>query len=191
MNFLRFIISLIAGALFSGCASLGPAYAPTQASQPGKSMLYIYRLSHLVGSAYSPAVKLDNEPIGVLANGAYLPVEITSGQHKIEFDSIGLVAAIEFKIGSKAQYFLRLDTTMNNGAKASATNAQTASLGPSGGGAMGAAMSSSFFASKDEKDAAMKAVDPAVTQPLNNPGLLFVKPDFANPEIINTKLGKK
>jgi len=190
MNFRSIILSFAAMILFSGCASLGPSFTPLQASPSGKSIVYIYRVSHFAGSAYSPDVKLDGKTLGTLSNGSYLPFEVAPGQHKIELESIaGVVCAIDFKLSDKAEHYLRFDTTMNNGAKESATNAQSAALGPGGGGAIGAAMTSGFFASKDEKDTALKAADSDIAQPLSNPGLFFVKPDFAKPEISKTKLG--
>lgn len=175
----------------SGCASLGPQFQAKQDHTPGQALIYVYRVKHFAGAALSPDVKIDNKAYGELGNGAYLPIEIAPGSHKVELVSVaGPVCAMDFNIKSADDYYLRFDSTMNNGAQESTTYAQQAALGPGGGGAMGAAMTQSFYASKDEKASMLKNRDARLSQPANNPGFIFIQPDMGQTEIKNTKLGK-
>lgn len=184
----------------SGCASLGPQFEQRSSFDKKKSLVYLYRVSKFAGSAGNPDICVDSQVYGELGNGGYLPLEIASGNHKLELKGLGggNAGELSFQTVAGGTYYLRSDYSLNNGAKegmGTGVNAglagvpKTASSGAIAGG-MTAAAGIVFFGSKEEAKQIADQLDTRAHKDVINPGLLMVKQDFAQTEIGQTKLIK-
>jgi hypothetical protein len=186
--------ALILCFLLSACASLGPSFSKPQKATKDKSLIYVYRVKKFAGSAGSPYVCLDKQVVGEIPNGGYFSFEAPPGQHELTLRG-GLGDRLaSFPFSSKAQqiYYVRTDFSLNSGAQENTEIARQAALGPGGGGAIGAVAgviaSDSFFGTKAEADSILARLDLRAQEKSKNPGFLFIKPDMAEPEIVQTKL---
>ena len=59
--------------VLASCVSLGPTFMKEPSIPEGKALVYIYRLSSIVGSAVSYLVHADEMPVVTLYNGGYYP----------------------------------------------------------------------------------------------------------------------
>ncbi len=180
--------------LMSGCASLGAPFSKPQKAPKDKSLIYVYRVKKFAGSAGSPYVCLDKQVVGEIPNGGYFSFDAPPGAHELKLRS-GLgdtLASFPFTSKPQQVYYVRTDFSLNSGAQENTEIARQAALGPGGGGAIGgvagAIASDSFFGTKAEADSILSRLDLRAQQKSSNPGFLFIKPDMAEPEIVQTKL---
>ncbi|NCU32827.1 MAG: DUF2846 domain-containing protein [Candidatus Moranbacteria bacterium] len=74
---------LLALALLSGCAGLGPVYHKVEVIPEEKGLVYIYRQKSFVGGGVSYDVRVGETPITTLYNGGYFPYLSDPGE--VEF----------------------------------------------------------------------------------------------------------
>ncbi len=180
--------------LLSACASLGPHFSKPQKASKEKSLIYVYRVKKFAGSAGSPYVCLNKQVVGEIPNGGYFSFEAPPGEHQLTLRS-GLgdkLASFPFSSKAKQVYYVRTDFSLNSGAQENTETARQAALDPGGGGAVGgvagAIASDSFFGTKEEAESILARLDLRAQEKSSNPGFLFIKPDMAEPEIVQTKL---
>ena len=92
---LRFVLLL----LFVGGASL--------ATVSHNATVYVYRPSHLTGSARSPSIYIDGVEIARLHNGTYLRFDLAAGQHLIT-SATYVEGSPYLKFEAGKEYFFRL-----------------------------------------------------------------------------------
>ncbi len=191
---MKVVSTLFACFLLSACASLGPPFSKPQKASKEKALIYVYRVKKFAGSAGSPCVCLDRQVVGEIPNGGYFSLEASPGQHELRLRS-GLgdtLASFPFTSKARQVYYVRTDFSLNSGAQENTVTARQAALGPGGGGAIGAVAgaiaSDSFFGTKEEADSILSRLDLRAQEKSKNPGFLFIKPDMAEPEIVQTKL---
>ena len=129
-----------------------------------------------------------------MPNGGYFSIEASPGNHELILrDALGgRLASFPFSVKAKQVYYVRTDFSLNTGARENTDTARQAALGPGGGGAIGAGigavMSDKFFGDEVEAKEILSRLDLRAQEKSNNPGFLFIKPDMAEPEIVQTKL---
>jgi len=77
-----FLLSLMV--LVSGCIPTGQTFSPVTDISANNATIYVYRPYNMVGGANLYTVLVDNKEMGKLVNGAYLPVVVSPGTHKVE-----------------------------------------------------------------------------------------------------------
>lgn len=183
-----FLASLVF--IFLGCTSLGPKFSQAQKPAKDKALIYVYRVNKFAGSAGSPYVCMGKQVIGEIPNGGYFMFTAPPGSHELRMRGVlgDTLASFPFNVKAQQVYYVRTDFSLNSGAKEGAEAARQGALGPGGGGAIGAAMSAGFFGGKEEAEKILSHLDKRVQEQSNNPGFLFVKPDFAETEIKQTEV---
>ena len=74
------LATLVAGLAISGCATLGPSFAPEAAAPPGKATIYVYRSPGFVGAALSPTVSANGVALLDLPAGGYFSYHALPGE---------------------------------------------------------------------------------------------------------------
>jgi hypothetical protein len=78
----KIIVTLGVAAALSGCAAIGPAFAPVDNMKPGQGILYVYRPKTWSMSALSAVFEVD-ERKATLENNNYAAIPISAGQYKV------------------------------------------------------------------------------------------------------------
>lgn len=187
-------VALLSLLLCSACASLGPQFTKAQKASKDQSLIYIYRVKKFAGSAGSPYLCLDKKVVGEVPNGGYFPLEMSPGSYELTMrGALGEnLASFPFTVKANHVYYVRTDFSLNSGARENTDVARQAALGPGGGGALGAGIGAvvndQFFGDEEEGNKILTQLDKRAQQQSKNPGFLFVKPEFAEAEIAQTKL---
>ena len=71
----------------TGCSSLGEPFSNLKEPENGKSMVYFYRPSRLVGSAITFGIKDEKSLITKMPNGSYYPHSSIGGNKTFSTDS--------------------------------------------------------------------------------------------------------
>ena len=80
------IMLLATGMLLFGCATT-KSLVPFFEEEPGiarEAIVYVYRLKSMVGAAAPWNVRIDDEVVGVLYQGAYMALHVDPGAHTIK-----------------------------------------------------------------------------------------------------------
>jgi len=80
------IILLATGMFLFGCATTTSqvSFFEEQPKSDHEAIVYIYRLKSIVGAAAPWNVRIDDEVVGVLYQGAYMALHVSSGAHTIK-----------------------------------------------------------------------------------------------------------
>lgn len=73
-------------AALSGCAAVGPAFAPVHDIKPGQGILYIYRPETRALSALSAVFSIDGQKVTTLENNGYAALSLAAGQHQVRHE---------------------------------------------------------------------------------------------------------
>jgi hypothetical protein len=177
-----FTLSLL---LLQACASLGPKYSSRENKViKDKSIITVYRPWKYVGSAGDPYTCLDNTAVGEYYNGSFYSLEVGPGDHYVSWGTIDGQSknGVRFVAKQGEQYFLRFDISKLSGAKEA-----TQAGGMAGAGAVGYIATGAFF-SQSSQEEIKRILDSRVQKEVNNQGLMFVKKEFAQTELQDTKL---
>lgn len=79
----RLVILLALSALLASCASSGPPFHEVAPKEKDGVIVYVYRVSSIVGGAVSWAVRLDNVRVASVRSGTYTVVHTTPGVHTL------------------------------------------------------------------------------------------------------------
>ena len=92
-----FLLSLMVA--LSGCVPTGQTFSPIKDMSNNKAAIYLYRPYNMVGGGRLYTALVDNKEVGKLVNGAYLPLMVSPGTHKVELkqDSL-LIKGYEYEI---------------------------------------------------------------------------------------------
>ena len=85
-KFYLLIIFLATGMFLFSCATT-TSQVPFFEEEPGiarEAIVYVYRLKSMVGAAAPWNVRIDDEVVGVLYQGAYMALHVSSGAHTIK-----------------------------------------------------------------------------------------------------------
>ncbi len=82
---LALCVSLIGFSWLAGCATTRSQIAFYEEERTGdpEAIVYVYRLKSIVGAVAPWRVYLDREAVGVLSQGAYVPLHVSPGPHSI------------------------------------------------------------------------------------------------------------
>jgi hypothetical protein len=113
----RLVVLLALSVLIASCASSGPPFHEVAPKEKDGAIVYVYRLSSIVGAAVSWAVRLDDVKVASIRSGTYTVVYTTPGIHTLLIaDSPLLVGLIldpllkeagAFKAEANGVYFVR------------------------------------------------------------------------------------
>lgn len=113
----RLVVLLPLSVLIASCASSGPPFHEVAPKEKDGAIVYVYRLSSIVGAAVSWAVRLDGVKVASVGSGSYTVVHTTAGIHTLLIaDSPLLVGLIldpllkeagAFKAEANGVYFVR------------------------------------------------------------------------------------
>ncbi len=84
-----FLLSVIV--LLSGCVPTGQTFSPMKDVSSDNAAIYLYRPYNMVGGGRLYTVLVDNKEMGKLVNGAYLPLLLSPGKHKVELKQDSLI----------------------------------------------------------------------------------------------------
>ena len=85
---MKFSYLAVAGLVMvlTGCAATGPKFVEMEASVPklngDQGRVYFYRGTSMLGSALTPAIKLDGKAVGESKRGGYFFVDAGAGSHE-------------------------------------------------------------------------------------------------------------
>lgn len=112
---MRAVVGLVTIALLtSGCGSVSSAPPELAASalsftpQAGKSRIYVYRPSRLVGSGARLKVAVDSQFVGKTASGTFMMIEVDPGSHRVSGLSSESDRGVAFEAKADSVYFFKL-----------------------------------------------------------------------------------
>ena len=86
----------------SGCATTKSKIAFFEEQRTKQeAIVYVYRLKSIVGAAAWWNVYLDGKVVGLLTQGAYIPLHVSPGQHSIAVGDIGSPVIIPWYVSSE------------------------------------------------------------------------------------------
>lgn len=75
-----FIVVLV---VLAGCVPTGQTFSPIKDLSTDQAAIYLYRPYNMVGGGKMYTAFVDDEVVGKLVNGAYLPLLVSPGTHKV------------------------------------------------------------------------------------------------------------
>ncbi|CAA0103545.1 Uncharacterised protein [Zhongshania aliphaticivorans] len=118
----KIIITILLSSFLSGCASTGKKFSSLEKAQSDKSLIYVMRAWRLYRGAATLDVYINDEKIGNLPNGSFLPVEVEPSDGIVTISAsmsakiIGWHHApmsIEYQIKENETKFFMLDSITN------------------------------------------------------------------------------
>lgn len=111
---MRIVLSLIAFLFLTSCAATGPTYSeqnsggPELKPEPGKALVYVYRVSNYVGSGLSAPVLDNGKQVGSLNIGGYITLQVDPGFHEFRTDLYVVDEPTTIQIMEGETYYLKV-----------------------------------------------------------------------------------
>jgi hypothetical protein len=95
--------------ILTACGHSGLPFQRTAATDPQKSVVYVWRQAKFAGGAVTPEMILDGALRFPMHNGGYVRLELSSGKHELRIDTDDQInkGRVEFDVPAGAEVFLR------------------------------------------------------------------------------------
>mgnify|MGYP001794366032 CR=1 FL=1 len=113
---MRFILSVFVFLILAGCTATGPTYsekisgAPELKPEPGKALIYVYRLDQIRGSGLSSPFLDNGKQVGALNRGGYITFQTDPGKHEFRTDVYVVDEPLELDVAEGKTYYLKIFT---------------------------------------------------------------------------------
>lgn len=118
----KFIFMILMPLAIAGCASTGSKFTELEKAENGKSIIYVMRAWRLHRGAATLDILINDEKVGKLANGGYLPVQVEPGSGTVTISASNLAKfigwhhdplSIEYVVAENETKFIMLDAVTN------------------------------------------------------------------------------
>lgn len=171
------LIPFICLTILVSCAT-GKKFKPESQPKDDVSRLYVYRPWAFAGSIGRPDIRIDGKEYGTLTNGGYAVIDLTSGDHILEFIRMGntSLGKYQFMLTGGKDHYLRYEDS----SRTAASHYQLAADFLKNPKETIEAFSEEEFGQKD-------AIQWKHVRTVFDPCFYFVKPEIALEEIKKTK----
>jgi hypothetical protein len=118
----KIILIILMPLAMAGCATTGSKFTELETAESGESLIYVMRAWRLHRGAATLDVHINDEKVGKLANGGYLPVRVEPGFGSVTISASTLAMfigwlhdpmSIEYEIAENETKFIMLDSVTN------------------------------------------------------------------------------
>lgn len=111
MRFIRFVLFVaVAMVLLSslpGCTASGEKFTTLQQMPADKGVVYIFRMSSIVGGARRPDILVDSQNLGGLSQDGYYAVMLSPGVHILMSELQGMTATRSLNVEAGKTYYFQ------------------------------------------------------------------------------------
>lgn len=111
---MRTILSILAFLFLVSCTATGPTFTEKSTGsaalepEPGKALVYVYRVSNYVGSGLSAPVLDNGKQVGSLNVGGYIVLQVDPGFHEFRTDLYVVDEPTTMEVEEGNTYYLRV-----------------------------------------------------------------------------------
>ena len=113
---MRSILSVLAFVILAGCTATGPTFSeqssatPDLKPEPGKALVYVYRLDQFRGSGVTSPFLDNGQQVGSLNRGGYITFQTDPGMHEFRTDVIAVDEPLTLDVVEGQTYYLKIFT---------------------------------------------------------------------------------
>lgn len=111
---MRFLISVFVTLFLISCTATGPTYSekttgsPAVEPEPGKALVYVYRVNQYKGSGVASPFFDNGEEVGSLNVDGYITLQVDPGPHQFRTDTLAVDEPLTIDVAEGKTYYLEI-----------------------------------------------------------------------------------